>query len=88
MGAQRWRKNRPNTELEKVNAKRRRAYRKEIEGLKGLERIDENSGMGFVLDAVLGQLGAAIQAGEITATPEMTELLTRIQAVKAAHPKP
>jgi len=88
MSAERWRNERPETPIEQVYEKRRRAYRKKIEDLKGLGQIDENSGIGFVLDAVIGQLAASAQVGEITLTSEMSALLTRIQQVKQAYPKP
>lgn len=87
MGAKRLRANRPQTDLELAYEGRRRAYRSEVAAVKGVT-LDEIGNLGFVVDAVIGQLAAAIDAGEITATPEMTDLITRFAAVKAAHPKP
>lgn len=87
MSATRIRENRPQTDLEKVYEKRRRAYKGEVEAMKGVA-MDETANIGFVLDAVLGQLAVAIDAGEITATDEMTALITRFVAVKTDFPKP
>ena len=87
MSATRIRENRPQTDLEKTYEKRRRAYKGEVEAIKGVA-MDEAANIGFVLDAVVGQLAAAIAAGEITATDEMTTLITRFLAVKTAFPNP
>ncbi|RVU39024.1 hypothetical protein EOI86_07135 [Hwanghaeella grinnelliae] len=87
MSATRIRENRPKTDLEKVYEKRRRAYKGAVQAVKGVA-MDETANIGFVLDAVVGQLAAAIAAGDITATPEMTDLITRFLAVKTAFPKP
>ncbi len=87
MGANRLRATRPQTDLERTYEHRRRAYKGAVSAMKGVS-IDEAAGIGFVLDAVIGQLAAAIAAGEITATPEMTDLIARFTAVKARFPKP
>lgn len=87
MSATRLRGSRPVTELERVYERRRRAYRGAVADLKGVA-VDEAAGIGFVLDAVIGQLAAAIAAGEITTTDEMTALIARLSAVKSSFPKP
>lgn len=63
---------------------RARDYRDEM----GAETGDFVLTIGDVLDTILGQFGAAIAAGEIAATPEMTTTLAKRAGIKARHPKP
>ena len=87
MAAKRLRATRPQTDLERTYERRRRAYKGEVLAMKGVA-MDEIGNLGFVVDALVGQVAAAIAAGEITATDEMAELITRLSAVKTAFPKP
>ena len=73
--------------LDRVYRARRAAYPEEVSAMKGVV-VDEISGIGFVLDAVIGQLASAIAAKEITATDEMAALIARFVAVKKDNPKP
>ena len=67
---------------------RANGYAAEIADMKGLPAgmVDKVSAAGFVLDSVVAEI-VAIRTGK-PMTPEFTELLTRIAAVKAANPKP
>lgn len=72
--------------LAAVAYRRRRAvaYRDEM----GAEAGDFVTTIGDVLDMVLGQLDAAVKAGQITATAETTAALAKRAAIKTRHPKP